>query len=402
MGGWAKGGGVDFYLFFLLMLVGLVVLVWVKIFARLDRYRRDKKGQLWIMTCFACGLISIIPPIAVYQVADFVFGYDLRSGDTANNFFTMFLLVGPVEEFSKFFVFFICTMSLRSIKEPQDGILQGAAVALAFASVENILYVYWYGFGVLFTRSLLCVTGHIVYSTLWSAPCAILVYGQSKKKMQVPANKVLPYLIPAAFVHGLYNFLLRLDLYYLAVFVDILVLMAAIMIYLSLRKVSPYKRFRLTEWRKAIPRLQTGLMSHPNSFLLNRRIGLYYLYCGAYRKALAHFSSCLKIKRKNGDTMFYKGMALLLAGSMDRGRDHLRRALIKVGTPTRVKLYQLADRLILQEEPRRLLREEFDTFEVMRDLYGVRLPVRKVPNPLEYRDRRARLWSGYALNKGSL
>jgi len=87
----------------------------------------------------------------------------------------------------------------------------------------------------------------------------------------------------------------------LATIVDFLVLVAAIKIYFELRKTSPYNRFSLSvnglrDWKKAIAPLETGLKIHPNNFLLNKRIALYYLYCGAYPKALPHLQKCLNLK----------------------------------------------------------------------------------------------------------
>ena len=51
--------------------------------------------------------------------------------------------------------------------------LQAAAVALAFASVENVTYGVIYGLGILLERSLMTTLGHMIYSTLWSVPYAV-------------------------------------------------------------------------------------------------------------------------------------------------------------------------------------------------------------------------------------
>ena len=84
-----------------------------------------------------------------------------------NPFVANFLIVGPVEELSKFAVFIALTGIMKSIKEPRDGIPQAASVALGFALVENLIYVFRYGIIVLLVRSILSIIGHMSYAVIW-------------------------------------------------------------------------------------------------------------------------------------------------------------------------------------------------------------------------------------------
>ena len=385
------------YLFIILLTVVLAGWFWLTVLKRLDRYRSDKKSFTEIVAFFFFGLLSIIPTIMLGTIGDFLASFLWSFNETANEFFYQFLIVGPVEEFSKFIIFVLAARAMRSVREPRDAVLQAAAVALAFASVENVSYGIWYGFGTLLERSFLTVLGHMIYSTLWSVPYAVMVYGRKKRDSGLPIRGLLRYLIPAAVIHGLYNFLLHMDGLGLALILDGLVLTVAVVMYVTLVKESPYKKYSLVQSDQAIARIKPGLRSNPDSYLLNKRMGLYRLYTGNYRAALLYFNRCVRVRLTRNDAWFYRAVTLLLTGRVEVGRNALRRALLRATEHQRASLYSLTEKLVVDETVMGRLRKEFDTFEVLRELYGKKEPRFQIRDPWKYRDRRARLWSGYAL-----
>ena len=389
------------YLFIILLIVVLAGWFWLSVLKRLDRYRSDKKSFTDIVAFFMFGLLSIIPTIILDEIGLFIASFLWGFNETANEFFYEFLIVGPVEEFSKFIIFVTAARAMRSVREPRDAVLQAAAVALAFASVENVSYGIWYGFGTLLERSLLTVLGHMIYSTLWSVPYAVMVYGRKKRESDLRIGGLLRYLIPAAFIHGLYNFLLHLDGLGLALMLDGLVLIVAVVMYVTLVKESPYKKYSLEESDQAIARIKPGLRSNPDSYLLNKRMGLYRLYTGNYKVALLYFNRCVRVRLTRNDAWFYRAVTLLLVGKEEAGRNALRRALLRATEHQHGSLYSLAEKLVVDETVMSRLRKEFDAFEVLRELYGKKQPRFEVRDPWKYRDRRARLWSEYALVKNA-
>ncbi len=389
------------YLFIVLVVIALAGWFWLTVLKRLDRYRADKKSFTYLVAFFFFGLFSIVPTIVLGEIGEVIASYIWGVNETANEFFFQFLLVGPVEEFSKFFIFFIAAQGMRSVKEPRDAVLQAAAVALAFASVENVSYGMWYGVGILLERSLLTVLGHMTYSTLWSVPYAEAVYGKKREESRIPMTSLLRYVVSAAFVHGLFNFLLYLDGLALALMLDILVLAVAVMMYATLAKQSPYKKYSLKEGDRAIARIKPGLRSNPHSYLLNKRMGIYLLHSGRYDEALLFFNRCVRIRLKHNDAWFYRAVALFLLGREEAGRSALKRVLLRVAKRQRSRLYAWVGKLVSNESMLSRVRGEFDSFEMLQEGYGEKKSLRGVKDPWKYRNRRARLWSGFALTKTS-
>ena len=385
------------YLIIVLLIIASTGWFWLTILKRLDRYRSDKKSLTDLVAFFVVGLLSIIPTIILERIGEFIASFLWSHNQTANEFFFQFLLVGPVEEFSKFLLFVVTARGMRSVREPRDAVLQAAAVALAFASVENIAYGVIYGLGVLLERSLMTTLGHMIYSTLWSVPYAVMVYGKKKGEAEPRIVELLRYVMPAAFIHGLFNFLLHLSGLGLALILDGVVLAIAVGLYVTLVKESPYKKFSLKERDQAIARIKPGLRSNPESYLLNKRMGLYLLHAGNHREALLYFNRCVRVRLEISGAWFYRAVTLLLLDKQEVGRSALRRALLRATERQRSSLYRSVKTLVVDEAVMGCLREEFDAFEVLHELYGRKQPLFKVRDPWKYRDRRARLWSGYAL-----
>jgi protease PrsW len=115
------------------------------------------------------------------------------------NFLLFFLIIGPIEELSKFLVVRLSIYYHPEFNEPIDALVYCAAAALGFASLENVLYALQEGQEVLYLRALLSVPGHLLFSAIWG-------FGLARAKFA--GKSVLPSLFLAAFLHGLYDFVL--------------------------------------------------------------------------------------------------------------------------------------------------------------------------------------------------
>ncbi len=81
---------------------------------------------------------------------------------------TLFGVALP-EELAKFAVLFFYARRNRAFDEPMDGLVYGAAAALGFAGVENVLYVVDADVGTAVMRGLLSVPGHAFDGMLMGA-----------------------------------------------------------------------------------------------------------------------------------------------------------------------------------------------------------------------------------------
>ncbi len=357
------------------------VCLYIFVLTSLDRYRADKKSAERVTQFYFIGLLCLVPMLLLYFIGYSV-GDRLWTGiEHVDDWIENFFLVGPIEEFSKFIVFFFFALRLKSIKEPLDGMLQAAAVALAYASVENLIYGADYGVEVMLIRSVLGIVGHMVYSSIWGFAASVSIYSRSAAGGRLAYGRIFYSLIPAAFVHGLYNFLLDLNHFELAIALDVLVLTIAVVIFKAMAEESPYKKHPMAEYRKAIRRIRQGLVLNPGSYLLNRRMALYMLYAGRYASALEHFRRCVRLKPLDRSMKSFKGFAYMLTGDTEKGRRMLREAYSYIGPTGRGNLRRMVKRFVSDPTARDRLLEELRLCRKQGRYYGrarvVRTPRRR-------------------------
>ena len=77
--------------------------------------------------------------------------------------FDAFVLSGFVEELAKWVVLIAAVYHWDEFDEPLDGVVYGVAVALGFATLENLLFVARLGLGVAWMRALFAVPAHALF-----------------------------------------------------------------------------------------------------------------------------------------------------------------------------------------------------------------------------------------------
>ena len=145
-----------------------------------------------------------------------------------------------------FLIFFLFSMRWRSIHEPSDGMLQAGAVALSFATIENMLYALRYGMETLLLRSFLSTTGHVMLALEWGFGFTAVMFGDTKRRAR-DYLRVFLFIYPAALLHGVSNLILgsgKPDIYFIfAAAVDIF----ALSLLVVARRRSPLRPMRLDE-----------------------------------------------------------------------------------------------------------------------------------------------------------
>jgi RsiW-degrading membrane proteinase PrsW (M82 family) len=320
-------------LFLLLTAIG-----WIKTLLLLEPNREDKNSRKILLRFFFTGLLSVLPASLLYSI----FGYSVTPDDFYVGHFIFYLvLVGPVEEFSKFLVFFWLSCRLRAIKEPLDGLLLAAAVALGFATVENISYGLRFGMDVLWTRSLLCSAGHMIISATWGFYYGIILFRKQNIKHKTQLAPVLSALVPAAVIHGLYNFLVTMDLSFYALVLVFLALLLVLYFRQQALEVSPFRQFAPKDYKSAIRVIGHGLTHFPESKILNRRIGSFYLLQQDYQKAEEHLSKAYQYDRQDQLSQFHRSVAMILNGKSSEGEKNLWQSLSQL-QPQRQKVLAFA------------------------------------------------------------
>ena len=171
-------------------------------------YKKDpnKEPTDLLMKLLGFGALSTIPVIIVEILAS-----GLRF-EGAKDFLTIFigtfLGVAVIEEGFKWIFVKTKAYNNREFDEVYDIIVYSVFVSLGFAGVENILYVFQYGFGTAILRAVLSVPGHACFAVFMG-------YYFSKAKVASIAhnkavcirNMIFSLLVPTLF-HTMYDALL--------------------------------------------------------------------------------------------------------------------------------------------------------------------------------------------------
>jgi RsiW-degrading membrane proteinase PrsW (M82 family) len=169
---------------------------WLWFFLRLDKVRPSPRKL--VALSFFLGMIATIPAGTINTIA---LPDDLFSGSATITAFAagMLLVVGPVEETSKFLAVRLGALRSAYFQEPVDGLVYSTAAALGFASLENLLYVMQFGPGVMVVRAPLSTVAHLVFAALWG-------YGLGQRQAGTRSRWfVFGTLLAAAALHAAFN-----------------------------------------------------------------------------------------------------------------------------------------------------------------------------------------------------
>lgn len=142
-------------------------------------YNEDKadKEPWWILRrLLAGGFLATIVSMVLELIGETLLNFSYPDRDDAlYTIILAFLVVGVVEEGSKFFFLYKMSFHERCFNYRFDGIVYAVFVSLGFAAVENINYVFQYGLGVALPRALLAIPGHMGFAVVMGT-----FYGQAR------------------------------------------------------------------------------------------------------------------------------------------------------------------------------------------------------------------------------
>jgi RsiW-degrading membrane proteinase PrsW (M82 family) len=351
--------------------------LWLAGLIRLDPHRGAKGTGRRVAGFFLLGTLSVLPTYILYGL----YPYDLllRSGGLWDAFVYQVGGVGPIEELSKFLVFAILVTRFRSLREPVDGIYQAAAVGLGFAIVENVSYAIDYGPLVALARAFVTPLAHMTCASIWGFVYASRRWGRIRFS---PRDRlaVAAAVLPAAFVHGLANFLGSFGPTILVF--DFLCATAALLVLRRLRAESPFAAHDLGRPAEALASIGASLRHDPASPHLHLHAAHFRLRAGDAGRAMQHLDRYLSSRPGDPYGLGLKGAAYVLAGVRDDGVRLLERADALMRPHTRRVFRRNLRRLLAPGRGRRT--GGFDesmllTWLVQTDLNRERLDPRRVP-----------------------
>jgi RsiW-degrading membrane proteinase PrsW (M82 family) len=165
-------------------------------FVSQDRGEREPIGALWM--AFGFGVLGAV--IAGILELILIPTKALDPGSRPLTLFVSAMGVGVIEESSKFIPLALIIYGRRYFNEHTDGIIYFAIAGLGFGLPENILYTLQFGGAVGIERLILTPFFH-------AATTGMVGYFLIKGKLaHRKAIRVVPWLIVAMVIHGLYDF----------------------------------------------------------------------------------------------------------------------------------------------------------------------------------------------------
>lgn len=127
-----------------------------------DKHEREPLSLLLVSFFYGC--LSTLITLSISWPVNFLIL--TKEDDVIHQFVNAFFKVALIEEFSKFiFVRFVLYYN-KNFNEPFDGIVYAVMVSMGFAMVENIIYVFQYGFATGVLRTFTAVPAHAAFAIL--------------------------------------------------------------------------------------------------------------------------------------------------------------------------------------------------------------------------------------------
>lgn len=340
----------------------LAVIIWIQVLQRLDRFRKYRTGpKLYIQFYLAGVAVSLVTPF-LYEILFFAFNIPYYAATLAGAFLMHVLIVGPVEEMVKFMAFALPVWRKDLLRDPVEGLLQAATVALGFASVENLSYGMAHGVGLTVWRSVFSIIGHMSYAGLWGFFYAALMY---ERKTGSSVNRPMLHLAAALFIgafgHGMYNTFCEAGLMPLGLVWKGCMAAAVLLGLRHFTKMSPYAENPGEPPMEAMQRIHRGLLADPDSYTLHLRLAFQLITLQRYGEAAGYIMFCRRRRPGNAPLLFFSGFCEYAQGLTDTGATIIGEAVCRMNRRTyalvRKKLNSLGVPVETRTEIDELVRE---------------------------------------------
>ena len=195
-----------------LLFSALPVGIWLLVCLRLDRSAPEPAGQ--IFRVFLLGALVTIPLMLITGNLTNWGEESLTLSPVLMILFCSFLIDGLFEESAKCVIFRLGVYNARHFNQLRDGFIYGMTLGLGFAFSENILYGFlspnvWSGTNLILLRGLTTTLIHFLAGGIIG-----YYWGLVKFNPKHSRYLFLRGLLWAFLLHGLYNTIVRFDIYW--------------------------------------------------------------------------------------------------------------------------------------------------------------------------------------------
>jgi len=173
----------------------IVIYIYIK-----DKFEREPWHML-VKSFFLGATVSVMLTFAIgFALKQFL--PPLDSNSIVDMLVKAFLVVALVEEFSKYVVVRYFAQKNKEFDEPFDGIVYAVMVSMGFATLENVLYVFVYGFETGLFRAFTAVPAHATFAILMGYYMGKAKFSSRRRFLNIVG------LLVATLFHGAYDFFL--------------------------------------------------------------------------------------------------------------------------------------------------------------------------------------------------
>ena len=171
-----------------------------------DKYDKEPK-RLLIFSFLLGATVSIVITTILYVITDSFIPIKIEGNRSIIQILIKaFLIVGLIEEFSKYIIVRYYAQPKKEFNEQFDGIVYAVMVSMGFAATENIMYVFEGGVQTALLRTFTAVPAHATFAVLMG-----YFMGKAKfSKHRIRYN--LLGLFCAILFHGTYDYFLFLEI----------------------------------------------------------------------------------------------------------------------------------------------------------------------------------------------
>jgi RsiW-degrading membrane proteinase PrsW (M82 family) len=202
-----------------------------------DKYEREPIALL--IKALVVGIVIVIPVIFVERFLLILMPPAGKVGEAA---YHAFVIAGTTEELFKFLALYLLVWKSPSFNEKFDGIVYAVFVALGFAGVENVIYVLEGGIQTAITRALTAVPAHAIFGITMG-----YYLGIARMYKELRANYLGRALLVPIILHGMYDFILMVEIGWLLLLFIPYVILLYIMAMKKMRILSDSSIFKPLE-----------------------------------------------------------------------------------------------------------------------------------------------------------
>ena len=190
----------------LLLIISILPVIIIGTYIYKKDYNKEPLGIL--VKLFLGGIASVVIVLILTYILNTIFpslSYErIVSSNAIKMFFKIFVGIALVEEGSKWIITYLISYNSKHFDEFFDIVLYCVFVALGFACIENILYVFQGGLTTGILRLFTAVPGHCFFGVLMGEYLGLAKINEGNSKLK-KKNMILSILLPAL-LHCVYDF----------------------------------------------------------------------------------------------------------------------------------------------------------------------------------------------------